>query len=283
MNVTFEEVNDRNLKEKFELEFAKLNPAQQEAVAQIEGPVLVLAGPGTGKTQILSARIANILLETDVLPENILCLTYTDAGTVAMRKRLFRFIGADAYRVGIFTFHAFCNSVIQDNLHLFGIRNLDAVSEIEQIRFVHEIIDSFSSGNILKRHTGEIYYDTKRLLKLYAAMKKEGWTPEFILQKTEDYLQDLPDRKEFTYQRDSKFGKKGELKSAAIGEEKNQMQRLVSAVKTFDAYQQKLKANNVYDFADMINWVITLFKTNENLLAFYREKYQYVLVDEFQD
>ena len=68
--------------------YDQLNDQQRNAVDAIEGPVLVLAGPGTGKTQILAVRIGKILMEQDVLPDNILCLTYTEAGTVAMRKRL---------------------------------------------------------------------------------------------------------------------------------------------------------------------------------------------------
>lgn len=105
-----------SLRLKFDEEYQKLNEQQRRAVDTIDGPVMVIAGPGTGKTQILAARIGKILLETDALPENILCLTYTDAGTIAMRRRLQYFIGADAYKTNIFTFHAFCNEVIQDNL-----------------------------------------------------------------------------------------------------------------------------------------------------------------------
>ena len=81
------------LQKKFTDEYNKLNPQQRKAVDTIEGPVMVIAGPGTGKTQILAARIGKILLDTDARPENILCLTYTDAGTIAMRKRLQKFIG----------------------------------------------------------------------------------------------------------------------------------------------------------------------------------------------
>src|ERR1700710_547034 len=91
------------LENKFSEEYEKLNPQQRIAVDQIEGPVMVIAGPGTGKTQILSARIGKILLETDASPDNILCLTYTDAGTIAMRKRLLAFIGPEAYKVNIYT------------------------------------------------------------------------------------------------------------------------------------------------------------------------------------
>ena len=78
----------QQLQKKFNEEYKKLNEQQRKAVDTIEGPVMVIAGPGTGKTQILAARIGKILLETDALPENILCLTYTDAGAIAMRRRL---------------------------------------------------------------------------------------------------------------------------------------------------------------------------------------------------
>src|SRR5947199_5656835 len=109
-------VNRERLNQKFAEEYQKLNEQQKLAVDAIEGPVMVIAGPGTGKTQILAARIGKILLETDTSPKNILCLTYTDAGAIAMRKRLLHFIGADAYKVNINTFHAFCNDIIQENL-----------------------------------------------------------------------------------------------------------------------------------------------------------------------
>src|SRR5512141_2924911 len=104
--------NYRNiLQQKFDDEYRQLNEEQRRAVDTIEGPVMVIAGPGTGKTQILASRIGKILSDTDASPEDILCLTYTDAGVVAMRKRLLQFIGPDAYKVNIYTFHAFCNDV----------------------------------------------------------------------------------------------------------------------------------------------------------------------------
>ncbi|NJE06926.1 ATP-dependent helicase, partial [Thermococcus sp. M36] len=127
-----------------------LNEQQRRAVDTIEGPVMVIAGPGTGKTQILSARIGKILLDTDTLPENILCLTYTDAGTVAMRKRLLSFIGSDAYKVHIHTFHSFCNDVIQDNLSLFEKTSLDPISDLERTELFKKLIDAFPKNHPLK-------------------------------------------------------------------------------------------------------------------------------------
>ena len=97
----------------------------RKAVDHIEGPVMVLAGPGTGKTHILAARIGRILLDTDTQARNILCLTFTDAGVHAMRNRLQEFIGPEAHRVHIYTFHSFCNSIIQEETPADNIESCD--------------------------------------------------------------------------------------------------------------------------------------------------------------
>ena len=114
----------KNIRIKFLEEYNKLNAAQKQAVDTVEGSVLVVAGPGTGKTQILAARITNIILNTDAKPENILCMTYTEAGVTAMRNRLHQFIGSDAYRVNIHTFHSFGNKIIQENIDYFSYKEL---------------------------------------------------------------------------------------------------------------------------------------------------------------
>ena len=119
---------------KWQEAYDKLNKKQREAVDVIDGPVMVIAGPGTGKTQLLAVRIGNILRKTDVFPHNILCLTYTDAGAAAMRARLSQFIGPDAYNVNFYTFHAFCNAIINENPQYFGdFKALQHVSDIEEI------------------------------------------------------------------------------------------------------------------------------------------------------
>ena len=99
--------------------YRNLNARQKEAVDTIDGPVMVVAGPGTGKTELLSMRAANILKNTDTLPENILCLTFTESGANAMRERLSQIIGADAYKVAIHTFHSFGTEVINHNSEFF--------------------------------------------------------------------------------------------------------------------------------------------------------------------
>ncbi len=271
------------LHQKFNEAYQQLNPQQRVAVDTIEGPVMVIAGPGTGKTQILAARIGKILLETDALPENILCLTYTDAGAIAMRRRLQQFIGADAYKVNIYTFHAFCNDVIQDNLSLFEKNSLDAISELESIQLFKKLIDDFPKNHALKRYRGDVYFEVNNLRNLFSSMKREGWAPEFINQRIEEYIASLATRDEFVYKRKYKQFKAGDLKQDKIDEEKEKMEKLRTAVAEFSNFQQLMRQRNRYDFDDMINWVIRVFEENKSVLSAYQEKFQYILVDEFQD
>ncbi len=263
--------------------YSALNEQQKKAVDTIEGPVMVIAGPGTGKTQILGARIGKILLETDTAPENILCLTYTDAGAIAMRKRLVDFIGASAYKVTIATFHSFCNDIIQDNLSLFEKPNLDPISELEKIELLKILIDQFDKNNPLKRYRGDVYYEMSNLSRLFSAMKKEGWTTAYLIEQINRYITDIPTRDEFVYKKKYKQFEAGSLKQGLVEAALEKMEKLKAAVTAFDTYQQLMKEHSRYDFDDMINWVITAFKENKNLLAQYQEKYLYILVDEFQD
>ncbi|MEO6637558.1 MAG: ATP-dependent helicase, partial [Ginsengibacter sp.] len=276
--------------EKFYKEYNRLNEQQKKAVDTIEGPVMVIAGPGTGKTQILSARIGKILLDTDTQPQNILCLTYTDAGVIAMRKRILEFIGADAYKVNIYTFHAFCNDVIQDNLNMFEKTALDPVSDLQRIDLFKQLIDSFPKNHPLKRYRGDVYYEINNLQSLFSTMKREGWSPKFINERIDEYIKSLPERGEYIAKRATVNFKKGDVRTDKIEEETEKKEKLRAAVNEFDNFQQLMRRNNLYDFDDMINWVIEAFaregsfgEENTNLLQRYQEQFLYILVDEYQD
>ncbi|HMG67759.1 MAG TPA: ATP-dependent helicase, partial [Chitinophagaceae bacterium] len=275
--------NKEKLEKKFREEYNRLNENQKLAVDSIEGPVMVIAGPGTGKTKILASRIGRILLETDAYPQNILCLTYTDAGVVAMRTKLKEMIGPDAYKVNIFTFHAFCNEVIQENLSLFEKISLDPISDLERIELFKQLIDSFPKNHPLKRYRGDVYFEIHSLEKLFSTMKQEGWLPSYIDQKIDEYLADLPLREDFIYKRKYKEFNAGDLKKEKIEEEREKMEKLRAAVHEFDRYQQLMRQRNRYDFDDMITWVIKAFEENKNLLSNYQERFLYILVDEYQD
>ncbi|HEY2582580.1 MAG TPA: ATP-dependent DNA helicase [Mucilaginibacter sp.] len=271
--------------EKFQQALAQLNPEQLAAVNKMDGPVLVIAGPGTGKTQILAARIGKILTDTDANAHEILCLTYTDAGAVAMRKRLFEFIGPEAYRVNIYTFHAFCNEIIQENLDYFGKLNLEALSDLESALFFQELVDEFPNDHLLKRFTGDIYYDAPHLKSLFSDMKKENWDEAAIENAVKEYLDDLPNREKYIYKRaNPKAGIKiGDLKQKDIDKVHEMMKKLLAAVAEYRNFDKKMSTRGRYDYDDMIQWVLKAFRTNEELLRRYQERFQYILVDEFQD
>ena len=129
----------------FQDRYRQLNSAQKQAVDTIDGPVMVVAGPGTGKTELLSVRVANILSKTDTLPENILCLTFTESGQAAMRERLVGIIGKDAYKVAIHTFHSFGSDIMSQNRDFFYRNALfepaDDIKQYEILRGIFEELD----------------------------------------------------------------------------------------------------------------------------------------------
>ncbi len=134
----------------FQSRYSNLNAAQKQAVDTIDGPVMIVAGPGTGKTELLSVRAANILQKTDTLAENILCLTFTESGQAAMRERLVGIIGKDAYKVAIHTFHSFGSEVMSQNREYF-YRNavFQPADELKQYEVLRAIFEELNHSNPL--------------------------------------------------------------------------------------------------------------------------------------
>lgn len=274
--------------------YDQLNKQQKLAVDTIEGPVMTIAGPGTGKTQLLAVRIGNILMQTDVFPHNILCLTYTDAGVIAMRQRLNSFIGPDAYNVNIYTFHAFCNTVIKENMQYFGhFRDLQMISDIEEIEVFRAVIDKFGDDHQLKRLKGDIYFETKRLKSLFSMMKQEKWDAAIIREAYEIHKAHISDpgveNSDYVY-KTKRFDKvtntqyeKGDINPRRVEEELKKYENVLAAAHELDAYNAEMARRERFDYQDMILWVIDKFKTIPDLLAKYQERFQYILVDEYQD
>ncbi|MEL7020567.1 MAG: ATP-dependent DNA helicase [Bacteroidota bacterium] len=267
----------------FQQELAWLNETQRAAVDSILGPVMVIAGPGTGKTHILTARIGQILLETDTQPHNILCLTFTDAGVFAMRERLLEFIGPIAHQVHIYTFHSFCNNIIQENLSLFGRHDLEPLSDLERVEIIRRIIDELPVSHPLKRGKTDMYFYEEHLYDLFQRIKSENWTPAYISEMIDTYLEDIPNRKDFIYQINRGQIKKGMPKTAKLADAKERVELLRSATGLFSRYQEMLARYRRYDYDDMILWVLRAFEEHELLLRTYQERYLYFLVDEYQD
>lgn len=161
----------------FEANYKRLNAAQKQAVDTIEGPVLVVAGPGTGKTQLLALRAANILQRTDTAPQNILCLTYTEVGARNMRERLSSLIGQAAYDIRISTYHGFGSDIIRANAEYFSeYGNEQPVDRLGQDTILQEIFAKLPASNQLWR--AESYL--KDALDFIAECKNNGLLPDDI-------------------------------------------------------------------------------------------------------
>jgi len=265
----------------FEEQYKRLNKAQKKAVDTIEGPVIVVAGPGTGKTQILTLRIANILKEAGagIDPENILALTFTNAGVVAMRERLATFTGAEeAYRTNIYTFHSFCEEQISRYPDYFpSIIFSRVASDVEKIHIVEKILEE-SELEFLKTFGSDFHY-VKDILYAIDNLKRESISPDEFVNRIKIQKDDILADPDSYYKRNTKKNKKGDLKPNALKPvEKNTELQVV-----YKLYQEALEEQKLYDFTDMIMQFVTVAQNDEEFSAVLREQYQYILVDEHQD
>lgn len=253
----------------FDATFAKLNDAQRAAVETIEGPVMCIAGPGTGKTQVVAMRVANILKRTQMRPGNILCLTFSSSGAAAMRDRLRKLIGADAYGVVVNTIHGFCNDLIGQHPQVFETFSaLELISDVERYRSINAIIDKLMPDlEIVNKKSP--YGRTKEIIDRISQVKREGKTMAELETAVRTYSVEM----------------EGKSKPGTKVHERNLLsaRKFAEFTKIFEAYQQMLQQTQRYDYDDMILSVIRALQEEEWLLAGLQEKYQYILVDEFQD
>ncbi len=263
---------------KFSDAFKKLNPAQREAVDAIEGPVMVIAGPGTGKTQILTLRIANILLKTQINPENILALTFSESASFQMRERLVEIIGAPAYKVEISTFHSFADSIIREFPQEFeNLISAESISEDEQITYIEKIIEK-EDLKIL-RPWGEPLFYAKDILSAINDLKKENIDPLKLSKALKIWRGDFTNISDLHHEK-GKYT--GEMKGK-YAQERRSIEKIEEFAKVYTAYSKVLLKEKKYDFNDMLIEAVKVLEKSRQLLLLLQEKYQYILVDEHQD
>lgn len=263
----------------------QLTAHQRKAVETIEGPVMVLAGPGTGKTQVLAARYGYILDKTDTAVHQVLCLTYSEAGVQAMRDRLFQFIGPAAHEAHIFTYHAFCNKIINENPeYFFDFKKFRLASTIQRFELIEKILLELPDDHVLQRLIGDRHYDILRLARQYESIKKEQRDIPSLVNDIRTHISKMADQEEFRYKiNQPKTGaRKGDLKPDYFTT-KAKYERAIDALETYFTYVRKMQENQWLDFNDMLLQVQYAFAKHPALLSKYQENYLYILVDEFQD
>jgi DNA helicase-2/ATP-dependent DNA helicase PcrA len=249
--------------------YVRLNADQKKAVDTIEGPVMVVAGPGTGKTQVLSLRVANILVKTQANPSNILCLTFSSAGATAMRDRLRKIIGGDAYAVTVNTVHGFCDGIIKRHPMVFSEwSSKKSISDIERYKAMQKLIDQVSGSSSLINPKNP-YDRIPAIFGRISDCKREGLSLDDMRKVADEYDGIMAGK--------SKVGTKQHQKNLLAARKFRDFIDLAAR------YADYLEEKGLYDYDDMILTVIKALKEEEWLLSSLQERYQYMLVDEAQD
>jgi len=247
--------------------YNQLNDKQKAVVDNIEGHVVVLAGPGTGKTQVLSVRTANILKRTRVLPSNILILSFTNAAAGTIRERIVEIIGTDGYFVEVETYHSLANSIIiesEEVSEIFGERI--ELGDIERIKLIEYILDSTDDISQIRPFRAPYHYE-KDIIKNINILKREGITPEEFSSHISNITPDKEIIQEKHILRLHQFGK---------------VYRMYEELKD-SGEKHVLDERGRYDFDDMIIMATHILNHDKNLCKKYRKKFKYIMVDEFQD
>ncbi|MCD5384471.1 MAG: ATP-dependent helicase [Candidatus Pacebacteria bacterium] len=271
-------MNNKKTISEFNKLYKMLNDEQREAVDTVEGPVMVVAGPGTGKTQILTLRIANILKETDADAGSILALTFTEAGVSAMRKRLVEIIGEGGYRVELYTYHGFCNEVIKKYPNEFErIIGSEPITDIEQVTLLRDIITD-SELKHLKPFSNNFYFLAPIRGKI-SELKRERVSPEQLLTLLSEQEQGIGMADDLYH---ISGAHKGKMK-AKYADELKRVEKGRELASIYTEYELKLREKKLYDYEDMILEVSSAMDSNKELLLRLQEQYQYILADEHQD
>jgi DNA helicase-2/ATP-dependent DNA helicase PcrA len=251
----------------FQEHYDCLNDEQKEVVDIIDGPLLVLAGPGTGKTQLLSVRAANILSKKEILPENVLILTFTNAAARAMRDRLARIVGHHGYNVEVETFHSFANSIVLESEGAIKyVKDKIEIGEVEKVRALEHIIDTVKGIKEL-RPFGAPYIHRREIEKKISELKNEGILPDDFKKMVKI------------------------IKPDGVNLEDKHVSRLKELATIYENYE-RLKDKDAtvlfdergrIDYDDMILIALDALKKDKELRDVFRNQYKYIMVDEYQD
>ena len=217
-----------------------LNNKQYEAVTTTEGPVLVIAGAGSGKTKVLTHKIAYLIQEKRVLPWNILAITFTNKAANEMKERISTLVEESAKDIWMGTFHSICVRILRKHIDKIGFDS----------SFI--IFDTSDQRSMFKKCLKELQIDDKQFSEKSVQVEISNAKNDML--EPDQYLAKVH----------------GDFRREKIGE-------------VYELYQKRLKENNAIDFDDIINFTIKIFNQNPEILNYYSSKFQYILVDEYQD
>ncbi|MCF7836620.1 ATP-dependent helicase [Candidatus Gracilibacteria bacterium] len=263
---------------KFQTEYERLNPQQREAVETIEWPLLIVAGPGTGKTQTLALRLANILKKTQAKPHNLLALTFTEAAAINLKKRLAGIIGSEAYGITATTFHAFCSRIHSTFPSEFAsTRERIPIDELRQSQLFREILAKGGAERfelLAPLRAPDLYL--RDLSRAVSDLKREGISPERLREILAGEKGELSQEERINPRTQKPLGR--------ILTREKQLAKNFELATFYENYQKQLEEKGFTDFDDLILSVVEKLNSEEEfLLAYLQENFLYTTVDEFQD
>lgn len=261
------------------------NEKQQECIDNINGKYLVLAGPGTGKTFTIIERIKN-MLNQGIEAEKILCLTFTDAACNEMKKRIEDELDVISCGVQIFTYHGFCCSIIDEFPEKFEIPvNYRVIPDTVSRAFIKECIDEIQP-KYFRTDKNDPYYYIHAIQKRIAAIKQNRIEKEQYFKNIEENPDWEPGANELKSKIEEKI-KKGQTNYKTDASNLESLEKKINQAKElwvfYEKYQEKMDKEKYLDFNDMINLVLRKFETNAGFLNEIANRYQYLMVDEYQD
>ena len=222
------------------MDLTGLNKDQLSAVTRVEGPLLILAGAGSGKTRVITYRIAHMIEDLKISPYSILAITFTNKAAKEMKERVNALIGDRAKDMWISTFHSLCVRILRRDIERIGYNRSFVIYDTQdQLSLIKECIKE-------------------------CGLREDSFKPSSVLSAISGAKDKLLNPKAFEARYFNDF-------------------RLSKISKVYDLYQRKLKSNNALDFDDLIFKTVELLKTDEFVRDFYQRKFQYVMVDEYQD
>lgn len=217
-----------------------LNDKQREALLATEGPLLILAGAGSGKTKVVTSKIAYLIEELNVPSWKILAITFTNKAAKEMKDRVQKLIDRDISSMWIGTFHSICVRILRKNIERIGYNgNFTIYDRDDQITVVKEAITELSIDRDI--------YKPRAIINDISNIKSEGISPiEYIEANKDNFFKE-------------------------------------NLGKIYDLYEKKLRKNNALDFDDLLIKTVDILKSEEDVRDFYRDKFEYIFVDEYQD
>ncbi len=241
----------------------QFNPQQKKAITFGNGPLLIVAGAGTGKTMVITERIRHLILDKGVKTDAILALTFTDKAAGEMQERVDKLLPYGYVDLWISTFHAFCQKILEQHALDIGLSNdFKLLNQTSAWLLVRQNLEKFDLDYY--KPLGNPTKFIHALLTHFSRCKDEEIYPEDYLAYAEKIELDS----------DTKQGDEGLV---------DEVRRLKEIANAYHVYQQLLLDNNAFDFGDLINYTLRLFKQRKNILQKYQKQFDYILVDEFQD